>query len=792
MNTLKRILTLSFLLVGLLSFAQKGRIEGKIYDSSNNQPVPFANVIILGSTIGTVTDLDGKFEFTNLTPGYVNLQVTFIGYKPETSADIFVSNSNPAYLEIALSPSELQLKDVEIRANPFVKRDDALVSVQKIGIKEIETNPGSNRDISRVIQSFPGIGYTPNFRNDVIVRGGGPSESKFYLDDVEIPVLNHFSTQGASGGPVGILNADFLSSVNYYSGSFPSNRGNALSGVFEFTQKDGNLDKLGFQAAVGASEASLTFDGPLGKNSSFIFSARRSYLQFLFSAIGLPFLPTFNDYQFKAKIDLNKNNQLRIISLGALDNMVLNTGIKNPDPSQEYILSQLPVNNQWSYVFGVVYKHFFENGFHTLVYSRNILDNVFFKYPENDESKPKILDYESRESENKARYEFSYRLNNYSIRASLGTEHANYSNFTSQRIFINETPINLNYQSDLSMVKYGGSIQLSAKYFDESLVLSLGTRVDGNNFNEEMENPLNQFSPRFSASYNFIRNHKLNFGIGRYYQLPAYTTLGFRDENGTLLNSAAKYIGADHINLGLEKAVSDKMLISFEVFYKDYFHYPINAYNGISLANSGADYSSVAGATLVNSSGRGRAVGFEALYRLRLDGFNMITSYTYVQSSFTDINDELIPSSWDSRHLLTLTGTKELKKNWSVGMKWRFSGGLPYTPYDLENSARVDIWNSSGGPILDYTRLNDERFKPFHQLDLRVDKKFFFDKYTLMLYFDIQNAYNFKNSSQDYVVRAKGTDGSYLLNDDGSRYILETLPSISGTVLPTLGIMFRL
>lgn len=780
-----------FFLISISLFAQKGKLEGKIYDVTDNQPVPFANILIKGTTNGTVSDIDGMFRFENLSPGYVNLQITYIGYKPETSADIFISNSNKAYIEIALSPSDLQIADVEVRANPFVKRDDALVSVQKIGIKEIETNPGSNRDISRVIQSFPGVGYTPNFRNDVIIRGGGPSESKFYLDDVEIPVLNHFSTQGASGGPVGILNADFLSSVNYYSGSFPSNRGNALSGVFEFTQKDGNNEKLGFQGAIGASEASFTMDGPLGKNSTFILSVRRSYLQFLFSAIGLPFLPTFNDYQFKAKIDLNKKNQLRIVSIGALDNMRLNTGIKDQTPSQEYILSQLPVNNQWSYVFGVVYKHFFDHGAHTVVYSRNMLDNVFYKYPENDETKPRILDYESREIENKLRYELSMKLYNYTLRTSLNTETANYTNATFQKIYVGGNPVNINYSTDLSMLKYGGSAQLSGKYLDESLTLSLGTRIDGNNYNDRMANPLKQFSPRFSASYNFILNHKVNFGIGRYYQLPAYTTLGFRDENGTLINQDAGYIGANHINLGLEKAVKDKMLISFEVFYKDYFQYPINAYTGISIANSGADYSSVAGASAIESTGKGKAYGFEALYRLRLEGLNFITSYTFVRSSFSGSDGKLIPSSWDSRHLLTITTTKEFKKNWSLGLKWRFSGGLPYTPYDLENSAYVEVWNASGGPVLSYNQLNTERFKPFHQLDLRVDKKFFLDRYTLMVYFDVQNAYNYKNQNQDYIVRQKADDGSYVLSDDGSKYVLETVPSIAGTVVPTLGIMVK-
>lgn len=789
---MKIFLTIIVLFSSFFVFSQKGRIEGKVFDKTNKQPVAFANVVVVGTSTGSVTDIDGKFIITGLNPGFANLKVSFVGYKTEISNDIQVTNSNAAYMEVFLEPVQTQLETVEIKANPFDKRDDALVSVQKIGIKEIETNPGSNRDISRVIQSFPGVSSTPNFRNDVIVRGGGPSESRFYLDDVEIPVLNHFSTQGASGGPVGIINADFISSVNYYSGSFPSNRSNALSGVFEFTQKDGNNKKTALQAALGASETSLTLDGPLGKNSNYIFSVRRSYLQFLFSAIGLPFLPTFNDYQFKAKFDLNKKNQITIISLGALDNMTLNTGIENPEPYQEYILSQLPVNNQWSYVFGVVYKNFFKNGFHTMVFSRNMLDNSFYKYPENDETQARIFDYNSREAENKLRYELSLKKNGYSLRASLNGEFAKYSNSTNQMVFSNDTSFLFSYQSALEMAKFGGSVQVSKKVLKEKLTLSLGARVDGNNYNSKMQNPFNQVSPRFSASYEFGKNFRANFGVGRYFQLPAYTTLGYKDELGQLANSNAEYIGANHVNLGIEKTIGAKMLVSVEAFYKDYFQYPIDIITGASLANSGAAYSSVAGATEITSSGSGRAVGAEMLYRLKLEKFNMIASYTFVRSSFTNIQDELIPSSWDSRHLLTLTGTKEFKKNWSAGFKWRVSGGLPYTPYDLQNSAYTYVWDVSGGPVYDFDKLNSERFSPFHQLDLRVDKKFFFDKFSLMLYFDIQNAYNFKSESQDYIVREKNADGSFVLSDNGTKYVLQSIVNESGTVLPTLGLMIKL
>ncbi len=241
------------------------------------------------------------FILTGLEPGFVKLQISFVGYKTKLSDDIMLSNNNVPYIEINLEPTDQQIEEVVVKVNPFQKRREAPLAMQRIGSKEIESNPGSNRDVSRVIQSFPGVGSTPAFRNDVIIRGGSPSENRFFLDGVEIPILNHFSTQGASGGPIGIINADFIQSIDYYSGSFPANKYNALSGMFDFKQKEGSKDKTNFQVSVGASEAAFTIDGPMGKKTDYIFSVRQSYLQFLFSALELPFLPTFTDYQFKLK-----------------------------------------------------------------------------------------------------------------------------------------------------------------------------------------------------------------------------------------------------------------------------------------------------------------------------------------------------------------------------------------------------------------------------------------------------------------------------------------------------------
>ena len=790
MNRIK--ITFFLLLITSFLSAQSGQIKGKITDATNNEPIAFANILVEGTQIGAISDIDGSFIITGVEPGYINLRVSFIGYQTKISADVFVDNKKIPFIEIELNHTQNELEEVVVKVDYLAKKAEAPLSLQSIGIKEIEGNPGSNRDISRVIQSLPGVGSTPAFRNDVIIRGGGPSENRFFLDGVEIPVLNHFSTQGASGGPVGIINADFIRTVDFYSGSFPADKYNALSGILDFKLKDGSKDRTNFQASIGASETAFTVDGPIGKNTSYIFSVRRSYLEFLFSAIGLPFLPAFNDYQFKLKTNIDKKNQLSIISLGSLDNLSLNTSIKDPDASQRYILGQIPVNNQWSYTIGGTYKHFFDKGFHTVVLSRNMLNNEFYKYPDNDESREKIFDYNSQEVENKLRYKLDLQNNGWKYIFSANTEYTNYENQTAQQIYSNGSLINFNYQTQLNLVKYGLSWQVSKTILNNRLMASFGLRADGNNYNSSMANLLNQVSPRLALSYSLSEQIKINAGAGRYFQQPAYTTLGFRDNSGDLVNKyLAKYLGANHLNIGFEYRFRNPMTFSMEGFFKDYFQYPVDLITGASLANQGAEYSSVYGASPISSTGTGRAIGFELLQRINFSKFTLLAAYTFVRSEFTDINGDLNPSSWDNKHLLTITGSRQFKKNWRAGFKWRFAGGLPYTPYDLETSANIQAWDANGQPYFDYTRQNTLRFKPFHQLDLRIDKNLFFDKWSLMLYLDIQNLYNFQNEGQDYIVRAQNEDGTLQTTNNGEDYILESIPNMSGTVLPTIGVMVK-
>ncbi len=775
----------------LVSFGA-GSIKGRVFNVKNNEPVPFASILIFETTKGVVTDVDGNFEIGDVAPGFYKIRVSAVGFKTYFSEAFRITKATGANLLVPLEEDNINIEEVVVKPSFFAKREESPVSLRTIGIDEIEKNPGGNRDISKVIQSYPGVASTPAFRNDIIVRGGGPSENKFFIDGVEIPNLNHFATQGASGGPVGIINVDFIREVNFYSGAFPADRGNALSSVLEFSQREAN-EKLKFRGTLGASDLALAMEGPLAKNTSFMASFRRSYLQFLFSAIGLPFLPTYNDMQFKVKTKINAKTELSFIGLGALDQSVLNTKA-NKTEEQRYILGYLPENNQWNYTIGAVLKHFNDKGNNTYVLSQNKLNNSQIKYRDNIEMPANlILDYTSYELETKFRYEHNYRsTSGFKLNYGFDLQYANYYNNTYQKSFRGSTPLTIDYNSSLGFAKYAVFGQFSHDFIEKRLDLSLGIRADGNSYSSEMSNAFDQISPRISASYHLAPGTSLNFNVGRFSQLPSYTTLGFRDMNGNLVNktNGIKYIEVNHLVGGIEFRPSDNSQVTIEGFYKRYSKYPFSIKDSVSLASKGADYG-VYGDEAVLPTSKGNAYGLEILGRIKeYKGINAVITYTFVRSEFTNKSGVYIPSSWDNRHLLTITGTKSFKKNWEMGFKWRYIGGAPYTAWDTQRSAIKTAWDAQGIGYLNYSKFNENRLNAFHQLDIRVDKSWYYDKWSLMLYFDVQNAYNFKSDQQAYLVRAEVANGVPLTDpSDPNKYLLKDLKNTYGTVLPTIGIM---
>ena len=785
-------------LFGVVS-GQTSTIKGRVYNSINNEAVPFANIFIEGTSLGATSDLEGNYILTNLKPGTYSVVCSFIGFKRQISFEVPVNSVRTTTLDFALVEESTTLDQVVITASPFNKREESPVSLRTISSSEIYRNPGGNRDISNVIQILPGVASSSSFRNDIVVRGGAPNENRFYLDGIEVPNINHFATQGSSGGPVGMINVNFIREVDFYAGAFPANRGNALSSIIEFKQIEGNDEGLKGTFMLGSSDAGITLDGPIGDKSTFILSARQSYLQLLFKALGLPFLPTYNDFQYKQTIKVNDKNRITIIGLGAVDDFTLNTSANDGLEDEEiirrnnYILGNLPVNTQWNYTVGANWKHFGTNSFQNVVVSRNHLNNRAVKYQGNIEQ-PEflILDYKSQEIENKVRLENTIRENGWKLNMGLGYENAIYTNSTYNQIVVDGAVNVIDFDSRLPINKFAVFSQVSKELVKNKLMVSFGVRMDCNDYSEEMSNPLDQMSPRLSASYSITEKLNANFNVGRYFQLPPYTIMGYRDSNSLLANKENNitYIQSDHFIAGLEFNPGLLSKVTVEGFYKTYDNYPFLTRDSLSLANLGGDFG-VIGNEPVTSTSFGRSYGLELLVQQKLlSSVYGILSYTFVRGEFSDKNDELINSSWDNRHILNVTAGKKFKNDWELGMKFRFVGGAPYTPYDVERSATREVWDIVQQGVFDWDQLNEFRNPASHGLDMRLDKKWYFQKWAVNAYIDIQNIYNFQAISQPFLDVERDDSGNPIIDPNNPQsYEISEIENISGTVLPSIGLM---
>ena len=708
-----------------------GSLTGTVIDSESGLPLEGATVTVDKSNFFAVTDQDGFFEIVDLPTTTYNITARFIGFKIQTKFNIIVKSAGNRSLDFVLSPMPDTLDEVILNESPFKTSIETPLSTQTFSAVEIETYPGGNNDITRVIQSLPGISPSVGgFRNDIIIRGGGPNETVYYIDGIEIPNINHFSTQGSSGGPVGLVNISFIKDVTLSTSSFGAEYDNALSGVLAFNQKDANKEKLIGNFRLGSSEAGLTIEGPINNKSSFIFSLRRSYLQFIFKAFGFSFLPDYWDYQFKLNHEIDSNNFIKLIGIGSIDKLTVNEPDKFNFENQSFI-EQIPLTNQNTETFGLTWRRIYKsmNGFFDLSISNNNLNNNFIRYKDNLTKSDPTYSNISRENETKLRFISNHNFNDLKFSFGFNLTSAKYTNNTKFNFY------DIDYLTDLNLIKYGFFVKSSKLIFNQRLGVSFGFRFDQDNFTSD-NNIFSNFSPRFSLSYSLSEdnNWKLNLSTGLYYKIPTYTALGFKDINDNFLNTNMLYTKSNHYVFGIEYNTSYSSRFTIESFYKKYNNYPISVLDNISLANKGADFE-VLGNEFLLSNGKGKSYGLEFLYQQKLqNNFYGIFSYTFFFSEFSNLDNIYLPSVWDNRHLISFTGGYKLKKNWEISSKLRYTGNTPYAPVDTTSSSF-----SYPEIIFDYSQLGNYFLQSFTKLDFRVDKRWNFKSTSMNFYIDIEN-----------------------------------------------------
>lgn len=772
--------------------AQTSTLAGTVTDATTGDPLEGAAVVIDTLKRGAFTDSVGRYELRDLPRGTYTVRVNYLGYAQALEFNFRV-DVGANQLNLKLQPQNDTTEAVEVRGAKITKNLDQLSSTKAIGIELIRANPGGDQDISRVVQSLPGVGGSVGFRNDLIIRGGAPNENVFYLDGVEIPNINHFATQGSGGGPQGILNSTLISNVTFQSSGFSARYDNTLSSVLDFELAEGNKDRFQTQIQVGAQDASLTFDTPLNKKKTVtgLFSGRYSYLQGLFQLLQLPFLPTYTDFQTKVKWDVNEKNSLTLIGLGAIDRFRKND-LEDVSEELQYVLDGLPLIQQNTYTVGVVWRRLTPKGYFRVAASRNWLDNQVTQEdvlnPEQDASR-----FRAQEAENKLRYTATARLGGgWQLNWGAVLQYATYDSEFFDVLTFGDTTTSftdtLTTDDRIDLFRWGAYVSIGRAFFNNRLKAQLGLRTDMNSFTDGGLNPLPTLSPRLSLSFALTEKWFLNASGGVYYKLPPYTLLGFRGQEGQLTNENLDYIRSTHAVLGVEFKPSESWTISVDGFFKYYQNYPVSTTDGISLANRGVDFG-VYGNEDAVSTGEGRTYGVEFFTQKfltkRLYG---TVSYTLFRSEFSGADGEFVRAAWDVRHLVAVTGGIRLdKKNtWEIAVKYRFQGGNPFTPYDLD--ASIPNYLVTGEPVLDYTQFNAETTPVFMQLDLRVDKRWYFRRWSLNLYFELQNATNWPNEGPDDFTLERTADGSAFVQP----YNPVLVNVSNGQLIPVLGVRIKL
>ncbi|MFZ1784757.1 MAG: TonB-dependent receptor [Ferruginibacter sp.] len=796
----------------MTAFSQfKGSLSGMVVNRNTQASLSEVSLQLQPANIGLVADSTGRFRFTSIIPGSYSLLVSRVGYLPQTISNLVVTTGNENTISIEMEEDIVQLSGVVVSSSTNRAKATTLespLSIQRLTTEDIKANPGGNFDVSRVIQSLPGVGGGAaggNFRNDIIIRGGAPGENVFYLDGIEVPVINHFSTQGSGGGPQGILNVSFIEEVKLSTSAFDARYDNALSSVFQFKQKNGNPNRVEGNIRVSATEVAATFDGPLTKQTTFIASVRRSYLQLLFKAIDLPIRPNYWDFQFKTTTRINEKTTLSFLGIGAIDEFRFAAPAK-ATPEKLYVINSNPLINQWSYTVGGVLKKLTKKGFWNLSFSRNTLNNSADKYEDNEQplEQERTLRINSNETENKLRFDVTQNARGFKWSYGAVAQYVQFDNSFFQvlkpelkdaqgNIIQNrqvlQTAVNNNF------IRYGAFVQASRRIFNNRLALSAGIRIDANSLANGEANPLKQISPRFSASYAFAPRWNVSASYGSYFRLPGYTQLAYSNVSGNPVNPG-QYIRSQHYVAGLEFLPSDNTRFTMEGFYKNYNSYPVSITDGISLANKGTEFGAVGNEPVVQN-GKGRAYGFEFFAQQKLaKRIFGVFSYTLYWSEFTGLNGLFAPASWDNRHLLSVTAGYKFNKNWELGLKFRYQGAAPYTPFD-ETASRLNYLTLGTG-VFDYDQVNRLQLQAFSAGDIRVDKKWNLRRFTVDIFLEVQNFLGAKAAGiPQYTFKRNDDNTAFVSTDnqpvkqDGSNAIPVLLSNRDGNVLPTIGIILE-
>jgi len=754
----------------LLSFrpgaSQEAVLTGRVLDVQTRAPLARAEVTVLPQGLRTFTNDEGRFRVEGVAPGVVRVEASSLGYATGGATSVLARTSRPTFVVLELTPSALEVEGIRVQADVFQAREDAPTSTQRLSEVEIRRNPGGIGDISRALLSLPGVLGGVDSRNDLLVRGGGPGENAYYLDGIRIPQINHFATQGTAGGALALVNADFIQDATFFTGGFPVRYGDALSSVLLVRNRPGTRTGVAGDVTLGASEAGVTLDGPFGSSGSWLFSVRRSYLQFLFQALGLPIRPDYWDGQLSATWEPSTRDRFTVTGIGAIDEFDIVEPSSDDDFENREIFQRVLDNDQRSYTLGGAYRRLLGSDGILRIRAGHTLTE--YRFSDDDASGESVLVNNSLEREARLEAEGEMAAGP-RVRLGFGGELVRSS--IQARVLQRAVPGGLlddAVEYDSEAVIWKPALWGQATWRPGPLTATAGIRVDGVS---ALDQPW-AWSPRLGLRYALSSRIDLTLAGGLFHQSPSKLALSVED-NGVPVNSSLRQLRNWQAVAGAEAGLGDASRVRLEGFYKDYERMPVLVSDSrINLANLGDDYGFVGAEPLV-SLGTGRAYGAELYLQKKLTGsVYMLGAYTLSWSEYAGSDGVLKPSAWDRRHSLDLTGGYRIGEKWEIGSKVRYLSGVAFTPWDLEASSQT--YPVTGRGVRDWSRAGSQRSPSYLRWDVRVEREWFLGGWDVVAYVDIQNVLNRTNpvgvrytEDPEYPDRLRPIDGVTLLPSFG-------------------------
>ncbi len=747
---LRIILFAVLLSVQSLIAQNAGLIRGEVHDAKTKEKLWGVNITILGTTRGTTTGQSGKYVIDNLKPGNYRLQFTYIGYEPVIKTDVIVTASRPVIMDIEMSPDLIEGEEIVITGTYFESVNKTQPSVLALSREEVRRFPGGFEDVVRTVSTLPGVAVnTSGGRNDLIVRGGGPSENLYIINGMEVPNINHFATQGTAGGTLSFINLDFVDNVEFSTGGFTARYGDKLSSVTNLTLRRGRDDHFGGKALISATQFGANLEGPIGEKGDFIVSARRSYLDFIFKAAGFAFIPTYTDFNIIGQYSFNDKDQLYFLNLTAIDDVT-----KNNDKRKDRIFNAgLMDNRQYQSVAGLSYRHLIEKGYIQTAANWNISK---FEFGQTDTLGVPYFESNAREWEWSVKtdvYRFLSKhfglLTGASLKAVYNDNRTHFADTivdrNGQYIPIRSIGISPDNRYRKTFYKYSGYTELDwlASYHWN---LNAGVRFDKYTF-------LNRglyFSPRFSIRYRVNDHWTFKGSTGIYHQSPSYIwVVNPANRNLQALRNWMSVAGTEYILRSDWKA-------GMEVYYKKYDKLPTGTIPGVNdyvvITNTGTGFGGREdnfqsfGLFDLISGGTGEAYGVEFLIQKKYSEtpYYGQASLTVGKSAVKAGNGKTYPNPYDQRVIFNLYGGYKINSKWEFSGKYRYFTGIPYTPVYRPSENTINpgkIQNIPGEFLI-------KRLSSSHVLDLRADRYFNYRTWRLIVFADVQNVLNFKTRNK--------------------------------------------